>query len=162
MHQRIDSYYSPRYHKVCGPSIQTYQCLQLGKTFKAQEEGRGGGNYFTLLQKSWMEKKIKHCITCCSLGTGAGQHNVWIQTGVGNTSLALESDWSFTINRAVITAPIFHSGSREVEHSCASGAGWQQPMEMHLTHVHYAISNVQAHVTVPSLSLWLDLPCWED
>lgn len=42
MHQRIDSYYNPRHHKVCGPSIQTYQCLQLGKTLRLKKRGGGG------------------------------------------------------------------------------------------------------------------------
>lgn len=39
MHQRIDSYYNPRHHKVCGPSIQIYQCLQLGKTLRLKKRG---------------------------------------------------------------------------------------------------------------------------
>lgn len=66
MHQRTDSYYNPRHHKVCGPSIQTYQCLHLGKTLRLK---KGGGGLFYTTVEELNGKKIKHCTNCCSLGT---------------------------------------------------------------------------------------------
>lgn len=65
MHQRIDSYYNPRDHKVCGPSIQTYQCLQLGKTLRLKKRGE---LFVTTVEELNGKKSIKHCTTC-SLGT---------------------------------------------------------------------------------------------
>lgn len=60
MHQRIDSYYNPRHHKVCGPSIQTYQCLQLGKTLRLKK--RGGGELFYTTAEELKGKKILNIV----------------------------------------------------------------------------------------------------
>lgn len=62
MHQRIDPYYNPRHHRVHGPSIQTYQCLQLGKRLRLKKNGEL--LYTTVEQLNGKKKKIKHCTTC--------------------------------------------------------------------------------------------------
>lgn len=59
MHQRIDSYYNSRHHKVRGPSIQIYQCLQLGKNVKAQEEG---GTICHYCRRAEWKKKILNIV----------------------------------------------------------------------------------------------------
>lgn len=56
MHQRIDPYYNPRHHRVHGPSIQTYQCLQLGKRLRLKKNGEL--LYTTVEQLNGKKKKL--------------------------------------------------------------------------------------------------------